>query len=390
MDDRIFDIAELVSKYMTGELTAEEQRCLDDWLTLSERNRQWFDAVTGKELVWRKRRELKSIPVEEGWQALLNKRNRENRRQLWGRVWKYACVFIVLLSSTIYFFIRDVDRDEIIPVVNTEIVPGASKAILYMANGSVIDLGIHQRDTLKEEDGTIIGLHGESITYENSADSTVREELFNELVIPRGGEYVLTLADGTLVCLNAGSKLRFPVQFNGDTRRVELEGEGYFQVVRDEKKPFVVGASGVDITVLGTEFNVSNYPENMDVQTTLVEGCVKINVEQDKESYILQPGEQAVFNKTSGELHVSAVDVSYAIAWKEGRLRFRDRPLKEMMDFISGWYDVEVEYRDDEVKDYLFGCNFNRHATVLPLLELFQSTGTVCFEIVGKKIIVGK
>lgn len=99
---------------------------------------------------------------------------------------------------------------------------------------------------------------------------------------------------------------------------------------------------------------------------------------------------QAVFDKSSGELHVAAVDVSYATAWKEGRLRFRDRPLKEIMDFISRWYDVDVEYRDEEVKHYLFGCNFNRHATVLPLLELFQSTGTVHFEIVDKKIIVSK
>lgn len=390
MDDRIFDIAELVSKYMTGELTEEEQKCLGDWLTLSEENRQWFDVVTGKELVGRKRQELKSISIEKGWEGLSRKRTRENRREIRKRVLRYACVFVLLLSSTVYFFMREDDRDEVIPVVNTEIVPGVPKAVLYMANGTVIDLGVHQQDTLKEEDGTIIGLHGKSITYENSADSTVGKGLFNELVIPRGGEYVLTLADGTLVCLNAGSKLRFPVQFSGDTRRVELEGEGYFQVIRNENRPFVVGASGVNITVLGTEFNVSNYPENLNIQTTLIEGRVKVVSERDGEVYILQPGEQAVFDKTNGDLHVEEVDVSYVIAWKEGRLRFRDRPLKEIMDFISRWYDVDVEYLDEEVKYYLFGCNFNRHATVLPLLELFQSTGTVHFEIVDKKIIVSK
>ena len=97
-----------------------------------------------------------------------------------------------------------------------------------------------------------------------------------------------------------------------------------------------------------------------------------------------------MFDKTNGDLHVEEVDVSYAIAWKEGRLRFRDRPLKEIMDFISRWYDVDVEYESEEVKEYLFGCNFNRHVTVLPLLELFESTGTVRFEIIGKKIIVRK
>ena len=97
-----------------------------------------------------------------------------------------------------------------------------------------------------------------------------------------------------------------------------------------------------------------------------------------------------MFNKENGQIEVSEVDVSYAIAWKDGLIRFRDRPLKEIMGFISRWYDVEVVYKDEDVKDYLFGCNFDRHATVLPLLELFQSTGTVHFEIVGKKIIVSK
>lgn len=390
MDDHIFDIAELVSKYMTGELTAEEQRCLDDWLTLSEENRQWFDVVTGKELVWRKRRELKSISIEKGWEGLSRKRTRENRREIRKRVLRYACVFVLLLFSTVYFFMREDDRDKVIPVVNTEIVPGVPKAVLYMANGTVIDLGIHQRDTLKEEDGTIIGLHGKSITYENSADSTVGKGLFNELVIPRGGEYVLTLADGTLVCLNAGSKLRFPVQFSGITRKVELEGEGYFQVARNEEMPFVVSASGVNITVLGTEFNVSNYPENGDVQTTLIKGKVQVTLSEDTGGYILHPGEQAVYNKENGEITVENVDVSYVTAWREGRLRFRDRPLKEIMDFISRWYDVDVVYEDEVVKNYLFGCNFNRHVTVTSLLELFQSTGTVRFEVIGKKIIVKK
>lgn len=390
MDDRIFDIAELVSKYMMGELTEEGQKCLDDWLALSEENRRWFDTVTGKKMVQRKRQELKSVNIEKGWEGLSRKRVRENRREIRKRVLKYACVLVLLLFPTLYFFIRENGPDEIISVVNTEIVPGEPKAILYMANGTMIDLGVRQQDTLKEEDGTVIGLHGKSITYNCSVDSTEGKSLFNELVIPRGGEYVLTLADGTSVCLNAGSKLRFPVQFSGNMRRVELEGEGYFQVVRDEKKPFVVEASGVNITVLGTEFNVSNYPENLNVQTTLVEGSVKVVSERDGDVYILQPGEQAVFDKSSGELHVAAVDVSYATAWKEGRLRFRDRPLKEIMDFISRWYDVDVEYRDEEIKHYLFGCNFNRHATVLPLLELFQSTGTVHFEIVDKKIIVSK
>ena len=388
MDDQIFDVAELVSKYMTGELAEGERRSLKNWLALSKENRLWFYTVTKKEFVWRKRQELESIDIEKGWEGLSRKRNRKCRREIWKRVIKCACAFVLFISLAMYL-VQDLDQEQRKPVVNTGIVPGKTKAILYMANGTVIDLGSHRQDTLKEEDGTVIGLHGEHITYENSADSVVREDLYNELVIPRGGEYVLMLADGTSVCLNAESKLRFPVQFNGNTRRVELEGEGYFQVVCDEKKPFVVEASGVNITVLGTEFNVSNYPGCSSVRTTLIKGKVYV-ASTDTNSCVLKPGEQAMFNRINGEITVADVDISYVVAWKEGRLRFRDRPLKEIMDFISRWYDVDIVYEDEEVKDYLFGCNFNRHITVLPLLKLFESTGTVHFEVVGKKIIVKK
>lgn len=389
MSDDFFDIAELISKYLTGDLTGEEKVCLEDWLNLKEENQEWFRLVTSEEFVKYKRNELKSIDVEAGWKALSRKRTQEHRRYLWIDFLKYACVFILCVSPIIFFLMQDSNHSVDINAMNVEICPGVPKAILHMADGTVVDLATRSRDTLKEQDGTLIGLHGESIIYKNT-DTTTKTDLFNELVVPRGGEFVLTLSDGSIVCLNAGSKLKFPVNFSGSTRCVELEGEGYFQVARNEKMPFVVRASGVDITVLGTEFNVSNYPENTDVQTTLVKGSVKVTNLKNENSCVLQPGEQAVYNKRSGEMKVAEVDVSYAVAWKEGRLRFRDRPLKEIMDFISRWYDVEVVYEDEEVKDYLFGCNFARHETIEPLLGFFERTGTVHFKISNRKIIVSK
>ena len=223
-----------------------------------------------------------------------------------------------------------------------------------------------------------------------NTDTVGKVNLYNELVVPRGGEFVLELSDGTSVCLNAGSKLKFPVRFCGDKRQVELEGEGYFQVARNEKMPFVVQASGMDITVLGTEFNISNYPENAEVQTTLIKGAVKVTNLKNEDSFVLKPGEQAVLNKQNGKMTVAEVDVSYAIAWKEGYLRFRDRPLKEIMDFIARWYDVDVVYEDEEVKDYLFGCNFDRQETIEPLLGFFERTGTVHFRIRDRQIVVSK
>ena len=395
MNDDFFDIAELVSKYLTGDLTVAEQKCLDDWLGLAEENREWFRLVTSEEFVSRKRQELKSIDVQAGWRALSRKRARGHKRSLWIDFLKYACMFILVVSPVIYFCMQNTSNCVDINAMQVEINPGIPKAMLHMADGSIVDLAVRSRDTLKELDGTLIGLHGESIVYKNmdaseNTDTVGKVNLYNELVVPRGGEFVSELSDGTSVCLNAGSKLKFPVRFCGDKRQVELEGEGYFQVARNEKMPFVVQASGMDITVLGTEFNISNYPENAEVQTTLIKGAVKVTNLKNEDSFVLKPGEQAVLNKQNGKMTVAEVDVSYAIAWKEGYLRFRDRPLKEIMDFIARWYDVDVVYEDEEVKDYLFGCNFDRQETIEPLLGFFERTGTVHFRIRDRQIVVSK
>ena len=377
MDDGFFDIVELVSKYMTGELTGAERESLDNWLSLSEDNRKWFHEVTEKEFIYRKRQELKSIDVKGGWKALSRKRAKENRRRLGIRALKYACVFILLVVSSMYFLMQRVDREEIIPVESAEILPGTSRAILYMANGSIIDLANHDRDSLRELDGTIIGLDGESITYKNAVDSVVSSDLYNELVIPRGGEYVLTLADGTLVCLNAGSKLRFPVQFSGITRKVELEGEGYFQVARNEEMPFVVSASGVNITVLGTEFNV-NTCRKQKVQTVLVKGSVQVE-NGGKREVVLRPGELA---ETVGtQIRVTQVNVRKYTAWREGVFYFEEAELEEIMAELADWYCVQVVFTDQTVRTRKFSGVLERSETIENVLKKIERTTSVHFTI---------
>ena len=377
MNDGFFDIVELVSKYMTGELTGAERENLDNWLSLSEDNRKWFHEVTEKEFIYRKRQELRSIDVKGGWKALSRKRAKENRRRLGIGALKYACVFILLVVSSMYFFMQRVDREEIIPVESAEILPGTSRAILYMANGSIIDLANHDRDSLRELDGTIIGLDGESITYKNAVDSVVSSDLYNELVIPRGGEYVLTLADGTLVCLNAGSKLRFPVQFSGITRNVELEGEGYFQVARNEKIPFVVNASGVNITVLGTEFNV-NTCRKQKVQTVLVKGSVQVE-NGGKREVVLRPGELA---ETVGtQIRVTQVNVRKYTAWREGVFYFEEADLEEIMTELADWYCVQAVFTDQTVRTRKFSGVLERSETIENVLKKIERTTSVHFTI---------
>ena len=166
-----------------------------------------------------------------------------------------------------------------------------------------------------------------------------------------------------------------------------LSGEAFFDVARDESKPFIVETSRMDVKVLGTRFNVNAYTDNEVVSTTLVDGSVEVASGTQK-PITLVPGEQAYGE--AGELEKREVNIRLYTSWIDGRFMFNNVELEEIVKQISRWYDVDVVYEDESVKNYLFGCNFNRHVTVTPLLELFQSTGTVRFEVVGKKIIVKK
>lgn len=390
MDKAKFGVAILVGKYLANNLTDEEQKYLSDWLSSSEKNRTWFERVTSESYQIEKGKATRSINVEEGWKALELKRESRlggrRRRIYWMR---YVAMFVLPLAIAVLLYQVYYSRKDKVEMVQT-ITSGTSKAILILADGLPVVLEQQQEKTLKESDGTKINVLKEHISYERGVDDKQENSVYHELVIPRGGEFSLTLPDGTEVYMNADSKLRFPTKFGKGERVVELEGEAYFQVVHNEDAPFIVKTSQMAIKVLGTEFNVSAYAEDSVIRTTLVRGSVKISSEVSGESVVLHPGEQSALNRGDHSMLVSEVDVSYAMAWKEGRLRFKEKPLKEVMKIISRWYDVDVVYEDEEVKDYPFGCNFSRHATIEPLLKVFEATGTIETSIHGRKIWIRK
>ena len=209
----------------------------------------------------------------------------------WIRLGKYAAVLLLplLLIGVMYLQLHESDAG--MGSVET-IASGTRKAYLIMGDGTSVSMENQQQRLLEEKDGTKINVQKEHITYENAIDNKKSALIYNELVIPRGGEFSLTLSDGTVVYLNAESKLRFPVQFDGNNRIVELEGEGYFQVVHDENAPFVVKTAGMNVQVLGTEFNVSAYTEDTVIQTTLVSGSVRVSSNDSDKTVVLKPGEQ--------------------------------------------------------------------------------------------------
>lgn len=381
-----FDIAELIGKYLVGQLTREERNRLEEWLASSGERLEWFEAITGDDYRQCKLEDFRSVDVEKGWREMKRKEaGRFARRR--GIAWiKYAALFLLPLIGVWLYFAQTTITN---PSQSAEsIEAGSSKARLVLADGRSVALENRESGFLVEQDGAQITLESDHVTYANTRVTMDTLPVYNELIVPRGGEYSLTLSDGTFVFLNANSRLRFPVDFSGNCREVELEGEGYFEVARDVHAPFIVKTPKATLQVLGTVFNLSAYSDDSCACATLVKGKVKVINPCTGEGVVLNPSEQAVLEKN--KITVEEVDVSYAIAWKDGRLRFQEKSLEDIMKIAARWYNVEVEYRDEEVKDYIFGCNINRHATIEGLLKIFEQTGTIKTEVVNRKIVISK
>lgn len=204
--------------------------------------------------------------------------------------------------------------------------------------------------------------------------------------IPRGGEYVLVLSDGTTVYLNAESELTYPVKFSGKDRRVCLKGEAYFEVERDTCKPFIVEANSLEIQVLGTEFGVRAYGDEECVRTTLKKG--KVSVESEGCGVILTPNMQASFDKKTSQMDVREVNVDLFLGWKDGRLIFDNCSLEDILKDLGKWYDFDVRYAREDARLIPFSLNIKKHDAFAEVLQLLEDTGCVKFDIRDNVVVV--
>lgn len=225
---------------------------------------------------------------------------------------------------------------------------------------------------------TVTTQHEEKNVEEQPAKS-------NELVIPRGGENTVVLADGTTVHLNAGSKLTYPIRFVGKRRTVILEGEAYFDVVADEKRPFVVQTHLGDVIVLGTAFNVNAYADASVCYTTLVRGKVKFSTPYTAD-ITLSPGEQAVVSANGSEKRV--VDLEEYVGWVNGVYTFNNRSLGEIMQTFERWYDIQVYYETPALRDIAYSGSLKRYGTINSFLDALELTGDLTYKISGRNVLI--
>jgi transmembrane sensor len=267
---------------------------------------------------------------------------------------------------------------------SAQIVPGTDKAILTMADGSMVTLDSAGNGQLAQAGTTTISKRGATVIYDMHSASTASVNAFNTLSTPRGGQYRLVLSDGSQVWLNAASSIRFPVSFTGNTRDVELTGEAYFEVAKNKEKPFRVMASGMQVNVLGTHFNVNAYPEEASIKTSLLEGSVKVTY--GASSNLLKPGEQASLMAAKNNITVRSADMDAVMAWKNGLFEFSGADINTIMRQIARWYDVEV-VTSDKISSREFEGKISRDAQLADVLRILELSD-IKFSVEGKKIII--
>ncbi|MFZ0598194.1 MAG: FecR domain-containing protein [Flavobacterium sp.] len=379
----------LIIKKINDTLTPEEASIFDTWYNESASNRDYFQRVQNNF-----ESDSNDVDLDLAWKSINEKITPKTSGKNKKAYYKYAIAASValLMGSGIFYFTKS--EKQIIQVAEKpqEIAPGGNRGILTLSNGKQIILAnISAKDTIakegKQEEVTIKMSANGVITYiiNPNADTSKNDpNAFNTLSTPTGGQYNIVLADGTKVFLNAVSAIKYPTQFNGNQRIVELEGEAYFEVAKNKNKPFIVKSSNQAIEVLGTHFNVHAYENETVVKTTLLEGSVAVTSKNQKA--ILKPGQQSNVADNVNKIAIREVDTQAAIAWKNGRFKFDNADLKSVMKQLERWYGIKVEYRGD-VSDVRFngGTFMNKNLSeVLKVLEL----SNIKFKVEGKTIIV--
>ena len=256
-------------------------------------------------------------------------------------------------------------------VFNKAVKPGTRAAILQMANGEAIYLDDREEGLLSQSDDVEISKMGGGLIQYTTSAATSNKVFENTLFIPRGGQYQITLSDGTNVWLNSETKLIYPSRFVGKERKVKLIGEAYFKVAKDVNLPFIVESEGMDILVTGTEFNVSAYKGVSETVTTLIEGSVEA-YNNDKEKIKLIPGQQAYQTIGGSEFGKRLVDVDMIISWRKGYFSFDYQDLEEVMNNVSRWYDIDYKIIGKPERQEKLGGTFSKYKSLDELLAYLE------------------
>ena len=365
--DNETDIQHLIISSLEGTASEEELLVLQKWLEESEQHFLLFHAYRQD---WIQAGCVQRYQTEEAWKKVEHRlfhRMSVKHLFLWTRIAGYAALVVLMIAVGYVFMRRDQDKDQAY-VVEGNIEPGGKKAILVLGSDEKVVLGDEAEETLLAGN-TTVKKEGNTLVYDRQKNGEGEEE-YNRLITPRGGEYAVVLADGTKVWVNAESELRYPVQFSGTERKVYLKGEAYFAVTKQVTKPFIVCLDQAEITVLGTEFNVSAYPENPIIAATLISGSVLVEYNKLNSQVILKPDEQLAYNRQTYRHSLSTPDMRDVTAWQRGELVFREMSIKDIITVLERKYPYTFIYQLKNLKEDKYSFRFKDQATLSEVMDV--------------------
>ena len=372
----------LLSRYKTGQASEEERRELTVLL-----EQDWEQMASGK-------------PVDHiDWQQMLTSIKREGRRETGIRPlrvfhsgWFRAAAVILLflgIAGGAYEYINRLKKPpeaRIMPAMPVDINPGENKAILTLSGGRKLILDSTAQDTLLTEGAATIASAKGRLAYKAGSSATGAGVMYNTLTTPRGGQYQLTLPDGTKVWLNAASSIKYPIAFNGRDRTVVVTGETYFEVAPRADQPFMVRSGETVVTALGTSFNINAYADEAIDKTSLLEGRIKVS--KGSQTAVLAPGQQAQMDRGDIIQVAKMSNPASAIAWKNGYFAFEKADMQTVMRQLSRWYNFEVSYEGGKAPADNFWGDLKRDAKLSDILAVLAKSG-ISFTIKeGNKVLV--
>lgn len=375
-DDRRHINWDMIVRHLMDVATDEEREEVERWLAEDEGNREYYRKAKRYFETYYTGEETRVVDTRGAWDEFVVYADKSRKAHIWRMIVKYAAILLLPLCVGLgYWFLGNDTPQTTFVSGGISIEPGTTKAVLVFNSGQQVKL----TDSIAFEQAI------EKFKPSGQVEQAIE---YNKIIVPRGGEYNLVLADGTSVMINSDSKLSVPDRFEGKERRVRLEGEALFHVAQDVEHPFIVETDGGDVTVLGTVFNVNAYSGEDYVQTTLVEGRVAFQGKGMTDARTIAPGEQITYDVQTNSVNVEKVDTRVYTAWTEGKWIIEGECLEEIMKQLARWYDVTVFYQNAAAKDLVFTGDLEKYSNCNVILDIISMTTNVEFELKDRVIIV--
>lgn len=388
MHEEAFELSRLISGYLLCTLTTEEEERLFTLLEEDKERYKLLEQYRSAKSIQNRLGYINALDVDKAW-SNINERSSATKKSSLNRsfILKYAAIFAIILGITFVYINNSKTDPKIITDVTrkykNDVLPATQNARLILSNGEEIELDTTDHHYADEQGLTITSKNGNLYYTNTKSAGNEKQAQYNRLIVPKAGTYALQLADGTKVILNAMSELKFPVSFNESERKVILQGEAYFEVAKDVKRPFKVELNGSEVKVLGTHFNISCYGAT--AITTLLEGSVSI--QNSKSSAVLVPGKQSISSLSS--IKVLDGDIDKAVAWKNGDFYFSNDDLETALTEIGRWYDLQLIYKTPIPKMHI-GGHISRKAKLSEVLEMLKDITKLSYNIEDRKLIIDK